>query len=1381
MEVNPTTTARHGAAAIAAAFSAALLMGAATPATAQTSLADSPIFTAASVPTNVALALSVEWPTATSIANGTAAYVVGTKYYGYFDSAKCYNYVYVPSASKTTNTYSGVATNGSYFQADSTEKAQSDYSCSSGTRFSGNFLNWAAMTTIDPFRFALTGGYRSVDTPSVTILEKAWFPPNQGGSAWAPTQTTSTTGTGSAPNVTPFTSWGSVTTRILNLGQYLCFTGPSGNIGNASYSSSATNTLGTIGGTNTFEYNPSGGSTVSTNNYCVEVRVLACDPKASVMDGNCTAYPSGYKPEGLIQQYASQARFAALGYLLDGAGGALGAGLRDGGVLRARMKYVGSPSTNTFAEWDSNGVFVRNPDPQDTSDTVAACTAAGGTCDNATQGYSGVINYLNNFGQHARKLGFNYGYKGYDDVSELYYATVRYFKGPSSTGGGNVANYTNLTLSGSDCMNTGVGVNGCVDGFPVITNWYPTGSNTSKYASTDSVLYACQNNVVIGIGDIHTWGDANLPGSSQHGYETYYGSEPEVSADTTVGVDSAGVYGTAGKNYGISWATDWIGAQEGTINGTTANSAHLGDYYTSSFGSSTCCTGATYYIAGLAYDAHVNDIRPDLAGTQTITTYWSDVVETGAYVPQNQYWMAAKYGGFTVPKGYVPYQTPLTTSEWNAKSQTYPPNTTGASTVPDNYFTGRTAGQMIAGLQSAFQAFTTLSSANSTALSLPTPKISSSGLLNYSANYSATDWTGDITGSTLSLDASGNPVLTQAWDAQALLDSKAGHVSGCPTKATGGTGWKNPTRLIATWSPANALNSANGGTGKGVAFETTSLDATTELNNLPVGSGTSTQVLNYLRGDCSNEGTLFRARDHLLGDIVDANLVSVGAPSGPWSTLKNPGYSAFKTKYAARTTVVYAAANDGMLHAFDGTSNATGGSELWAYVPSALFAGPSSPATPTTNGLASLANLSFSHHFMVDSTPYTTDVDFNNSCTTVSASGCTASGSPDWHTLLIGGLGKGGKSYYAIDITDPSTMTSESAVGKQVLWEFTDTRLGYTFGQALVAKTKKYGWVVMVPSGYNNADGHAYLFFLNPKTGKLLEVVEAMNPTTGAAVGSATNPAGFAQIESYTADFTDGTIDAVYGGDLFGEMWRFDVTPASAAYSSPVLLAKATDASSNAQPITTMPLIEVAPGSSKRYVLFGTGRELASSDLTNTQINTIYSIWDGTSAYDGFLTASTLPTGASYPVTRTQLAKNTSTTVGVGANTAYPMGWYIDLGASGSGTAEQVDVNPTANNGIAAFAINLPSGSVCTPGGTGRVDAFNVATGYTALLASDGVTPLATLSSSALIQQVMFVNSGSKIELFVGGSDGTVVQAPGNYGSVTGATKLNWSEVKGGN
>ena len=149
---------------------------------------------------------------------------------------------------------------------------------------------------------------------------------------------------------------------------------------------------------------------------------------------------------------------------------------------------------------------------------------------------------------------------------------------------------------------------------------------------------------------------------------------------------------------------------------------------------------------------------------------------------------------------------------------------------------------------------------------------------------------------------------------------------------------------------------------------------------------------------------------------------------------------------------------------------------------------------------------------------------------------------------MIGGLGKGGKSFYALDITDPANMTSESAVAGKVLWEFTDPTMGYSYGTPVVVKTLKYGWVAILTSGYDNADGFGYLYFVNPSTGALLEKVQTPSPSIG-----------LTQASAFVKDFSDETADSVYVGDLNGQLWRFDLTGTTGLYPQPVLLATATD------------------------------------------------------------------------------------------------------------------------------------------------------------------------------------------------------------------------------
>ncbi len=295
--------------------------------------------------------------------------------------------------------------------------------------------------------------------------------------------------------------------------------------------------------------------------------------------------------------------------------------------------------------------------------------------------------------------------------------------------------------------------------------------------------------------------------------------------------------------------------------------------------------------------------------------------------------------------------------------------------------------------------------------------------------------------------------------------------------------------------------------------------------------------------------------------------------------------------------MVYAGANDGMLHGFVGST----GTEQFAYVPSALFQGPN--GTPQVDGLAQLGNPNYVHHNYVDATPAAFDIDMSR---TVGFTGAvnyaTAAGTP-WRTVLIGGLGKGGMSFYALDVTDPASMTTEAAVAGKVLWEFTDPTMGYSYGVPVVVKTVKYGWVVILTSGYDNADGYGYLYFVNPATGALLEKVKTPSPSIG-----------LTQASAFVKDFSDETADSVYVGDLNGQVWRFDLTGTTGAYPQPVLLATVTDPSGVAQPITTAPLIEIHPVTRQRYVLFGTGQLLAITDVPSTQMQSFYAIIDGTAS-----------------------------------------------------------------------------------------------------------------------------------------------------------------------
>ncbi len=1260
----PTRTFMQTPMAAGLLLAAALLL-LAPAARATTPLADQPMFTNAGVPGNLALTLSVEYPTAVSVAHIDSTYDPTKSYLGYFDDEKCYLYSWNSDETLRHFYPSGLATNRTCVGVQA-------------TKWSGNFLNWATMQTIDPFRWALTGGYRSVDTSTTTLLEKAWAS-GQGGTGNFPNRTS--TGSTLINNATPF-NWSEFRMRVQGLGNKLRFT-----------------RTGDVDTTPTV-YNPA--NTISSSTvYELSVRVKVCDPTTSAgpMEGNCKAYPAGtYKPTGLIQQYAGKIRYSAFGYLNDSSK------LRDGGVLRARQKFVGPTyvlpgqalATNANSEWDaSTGIFALNPDATDASTTA---TALG-----VSIGNSGVINYVNKFGQITKDT-----YKSYDNVSELYYAALRYYRNL-----GNVSEWSSMSGASSATKTT------WTDGFPVITNW------------DDPIQYACQRNFVLGIGDVNTWLDKNVPGTTGTSGEP---SKPSaVSGDTSVNAKVA---------------TDKVGS----LHGMGAN-----------LGSATNAQEipGSYYIAGLAYDANAKDIRPDDAtkpqtiGKQTVQTYWLDVLEYSTYVNNNQYYLAAKYGGAKLPEVFDPYTraTDLPVEWWNTTGETV-----YGQSKPDNYFTAAKADEMITGLTKAFASIAANLRAYTTSFSTLLPQVTAAGTTGYSAQYDASSWSGELSAANATFDAvTKQPVVSTVWNFSAKLSNQVA-----------GTGWDTARRIVTR----------NTDTGVGVPFRLASLSASQQaaLDTAYRTGDDSADYLNYLRGQVKHqEGSpdidsaqAYRSRVHALGDIIGSKPRVVSKPVAPLSSSANPGYGDYKTLWKDRKTMVYVGSNSGMLHAVDGAiTGTTAGKEVFAYVPGALYQGPT--ASPQTTGLASRGNPTFNHRYHVNTTPAIFDIDFGR---TVGGTGT------DWRTVLVGGLGKGGKAYYALDVTNPggidmaaTASTTETGVATRVLWEFSHPDLGYTFGEPTAVKTKKYGWVLIFGSGYNNTDGKGYFFIVNPRTGVLIDKF-----TTG--VGTTTAQAGMAHVQAFVLDRSDNTADSVYAGDLLGNLWRLDLRAADGLYPAPVKLATLTDSSNNPRPVTSRPEIIVQPGTLKRWVTVGTGRLLDSSDVASTQAQALYAVQDGT----GLAFNAVAPTGFSFPITTAKLRKLTDLTQTVVLNSATEIGWYVDLGLSGAGQGWRVITDPSSFYGSVEFTTTLPGGDACNPSGTSRLYSINLGTGQSDLLADDGVTTLAyaAVSEGVATEQRSYgveENGNFQRGLVVGTSEGGNERKKTKQLTAPGLRRLNWREL----
>lgn len=478
-------------------------------------------------------------------------------------------------------------------------------------------------------------------------------------------------------------------------------------------------------------------------------------------------------------------------------------------------------------------------------------------------------------------------------------------------------------------------------------------------------------------------------------------------------------------------------------------------------------------------------------------------------------------------------------------------------------------------------------------------------------------------------------------------------------------------------------------------FSPSSLSQWSVLSTEQKEAATSESLVNYLRGQTGYEdrssntvtNRVYRAREATLGDALESQPFFISKPVFSYA---DPGYSSYKANQASRAGTVYLGANDGMLHAIAADT----GIERWAYVPTVVI--------PNMWKLAD-KNYATGHVNLVNGSPAISDICTAN-CTCDDL--CVEAGGnpPVWKTILVGGLNAGGRSYYALDITDPVTPT--------LLWEISSSdtdyaNLGYSYGQPVITKKSDADgtWVVLVTSGYNNTspgNGHGSLFVINATTGEKISEID-----TG--VGSTETPSGLAKVAAWN-DYggINNTSGYVYGGDLLGNLWRFDINDESV-----LLFATLKDASGDPQPVTTTPALGLIKG--YRVVFVGTGKYLEVIDLTDTSQQTVYAIKDNDSTTlenaRTALVAQTLTAGLSADGKEIRKGSNNTVDFTTGR------GWYIDLGTitvpatTPSFVGERVNVDMQLVQGMLIFASLVPSNTVCSPGGYGYLNFVNYETG----------------------------------------------------------------------
>ncbi len=503
----------------------------------------------------------------------------------------------------------------------------------------------------------------------------------------------------------------------------------------------------------------------------------------------------------------------------------------------------------------------------------------------------------------------------------------------------------------------------------------------------------------------------------------------------------------------------------------------------------------------------------------------------------------------------------------------------------------------------------------------------------------------------------------------------------------------------------------------GLEFTSANIDSlTTEQQNFLGADATARiNLVNFIRGDFSNDknhnGGL-RARVTRLGDIVHSEPKYI------------KGY-------------LYVGANDGMLHVF----NASNGQEVFAYVPGFVYP-----------NLEELANPDYTHRYFVDLSPFL-GYDANDD------------------VLLIGGLGKGGKGYFClnIDINNPGSFTAAD-----VKWEYPNAdsssdekdNMGFSFSEPVIIETENAGLKLIFGNGYDSANARAVLYVLDPTdpsdTPKMIDTgYGSPNPASNNCNGLST--------PVFIDSNINGKADFAYAGDLRGNVWKFDISSANVddwavAYQDgngdPQPLFQARDDSGNPQPITTRLTVKAhcVRGYSGYMVVFGTGKFNASGDFTDSSTQAIYGIWDwaaewveeggtGPDKYFGSfnnpntgnlsnLSENTVLSGVGEVLTLLSQSSPETTVTYLGnewgvtssneinwfnvrafiadpdgyaddPNAGFDVGWYYSL----DGNGERVIADPVLWLGYALFVSQVPAENMCQVGGTAYLTALNFCTG----------------------------------------------------------------------
>lgn len=744
----------------------------------------------------------------------------------------------------------------------------------------------------------------------------------------------------------------------------------------------------------------------------------------------------------------------------------------------------------------------------------------------------------------------------------------------------------------------------------------------------------------------------------------------------------------------------------GTINGTVgADEVMIRIENLSAYAGNAMLTGYTISGSNATNSVQRLTLRPGnkdgslLSASNTADNEWQAPIvikykASGGAAGQleSPLWYAAKYG---VPAG----------KKWDSK----------VAGVPDNYFLARNPAKLKEALEAIFDS---AAEGNAPVGGGGSGARISTGSFTISSHFTVPegsyDWTGDVIANRVAEDGTDGGVL---WKASSRLSGTPGNRSIFMATTPTATATNGTVTAVnaATFTAANVPGTSRAQKLAAMGFS----------DSIPAwfGNNTVATLVSYLSG---TDATGLRPRTVKLGDIVNSTTEIVsnrdsygyGSWTGTgWRDTLGSAYTAFVTAKRGNNgppTMVYVGANDGMLHAFNASDSTAGGKEEFAFIPSSAL-----------QHIGELANPKYGHRYYVDGPVTSSDVYYGNA----------------WHSVVVGTTGAGGASkapnaaaigngsVFGLNVSNPTSFAAGD-----VLWEVsgkTESDLGFVLGKPVVVPvtgTTANGqprFVALFGNGVNSTSGKAVLYAVDIETGKVLK---RLSPTgTGYA-----NRNGLINIATVALNNNDRITDTVYGGDMMGNLWKFDLSDTNPANWSVALSGAplfTAERNGSRQPIMGGIRVTAAPGGGVN-LFFGTGQYFAADDnqvSSSSPVQTLYGVWDNlTSAVGGRanLIQQTITTG---------LDSNNYQTRDVTANAVSfvtSRGWFVDLLVGSNVEGERYVGTPDIQGGFVTFTTYIPGTSICGTGGglnwLYRLNLLSGAGGMSGVSLTPGGDPICT-------------------------------------------------------